>query len=392
MKVPLLDIHSQYLGIMDEIRSELDTVLSSHQYILGPAVREFEEAMQSYHSVKYAIGCASGTDALQLALMALGIGPGDEVITTPFTFFATASTIHRVGAKPVFVDICEDTFNIDTVKIADAITERTKAILPVHIFGQAANMDSIMLYAQKYGFKVIEDNAQGVGAKYKSVVNMSKSAEGNWVASLEEVKPTLKILGTIGDIGTLSFFPSKNLGGMGDGGMCLTNCDDLAGKLKQLRVHGENPKYYHKWVGLNSRLDSLQAAVLKVKLKYLDGWSEGRRRNAAIYQELLGDMKMVKLPVIDKKAESIYNQFTIACERRDELMTNLQENGIGCAIYYPLSLHLQECFAYLGGKPGDCPVSEKVSNSVLSLPIYAELTREQIEYVCQKIREFYKGK
>jgi dTDP-4-amino-4,6-dideoxygalactose transaminase len=392
MKVPLLDINAQYLDIMDEIRIEIDKVLTSHQYILGPAVREFEEAMQSYHGVKHAIGCASGTDALQLALMALGIGPGDEVITTPFTFFATASTIHRVGAKPVFVDICEDTFNIDTVKIADAITDKTKAILPVHIFGQAANMDSIMLYAHKYGLKVIEDNAQGVGAKYKSEVKMSKSPDSRWVADIEEPRPVTKTLGTIGDIGTLSFFPSKNLGGMGDGGMCLTNCDDLASKLKQLRVHGENPKYYHKWVGLNSRLDSLQAAVLKVKLKYLDGWSEGRRRNAAIYQELLGDMKKIKLPAIDPNAVSIYNQYTITCRlHRDELMAYLQENGIGCAIYYPLSLHLQECFAYLGGKLGDLPVSEKVSNSVLSLPIYAELTRPQIEYVCKKIREFYKG-
>jgi dTDP-4-amino-4,6-dideoxygalactose transaminase len=238
--------------------------------------------------------------------------------------------------------------------------------MPVHLFGQPAEMDKIMSLARRHNLKVIEDNAQGIGAKYD-----------------------VKYAGTIGDIGTLSFFPSKNLGAMGDGGMCLTNCDDLAAKLRQLRVHGENPKYYHKWVGLNSRLDSLQAAVLKVKLKYLEGWSEGRRQNALLYQELLSDVKEIRLPFVHEKATTIYNQFTLICERRDELLAFLQKNEIGCAIYYPLSLHLQECFAYLGGKAGDCPVSEEMSRKVLSIPIYGELEREQIEYVAQKIREFY---
>ena len=365
MKVPLLDLNAQYKDIMTQIRAELDKVLISHQYILGPAVKELEEDMQSFLKVKHAVGCASGTDALQLALMALGLTEGDEVITTPFTFFATASTIHRVGAKPVFVDIDEKTFNIDVNLIEKAITKKTKAIMPVHLFGQPADMDTIMQIAKKHHLKVIEDSAQGIGAKWDD-----------------------KFAGTISDIGTLSFFPSKNLGAMGDGGMCLTNCDDLAMKLRQLRVHGENPKYYHKWVGLNSRLDSLQAAVLKVKLKYLEKWSEGRRNNAKIYQEQLCGCDKVKLPYINEKAVTIYNQYTIVCDKRDDLMAHLQKNDIGCAIYYPLSLHLQECFAYLGGKEGDCPVSEKLSKQVLSLPIYGELTKEQIEFVAAKIKEF----
>ena len=367
MKVALLDLNAQYEKIMPEIKEEINKVLSSHQYILGPTVKDFENDIQEYLNVKHAIGCASGTDALQLALMALEIGEGDEVITTPFTFFATASTIHRVGAKAVFVDIDNKTFNIDVSKIEQAITPKTKAIMPVHLFGQPAEMDKIIEIAKKHNLKVIEDNAQGIGAAYDN-----------------------QYAGTIGDIGTLSFFPSKNLGAMGDGGMCLTNCDDLAAKLRQLRVHGENPKYYHKWVGLNSRLDSLQAAVLKVKLKHLESWSQGRRNNSKIYQELISDVKEVQLPFIHGKAKTIYNQFTIICENRNELMKYLQENNIGCAVYYPLSLHLQECFAYLGLKKGDLSVSEELSERVLSLPIYGELSREQIEFVCQKIIDFYK--
>jgi dTDP-4-amino-4,6-dideoxygalactose transaminase len=366
MKVPLLDLNAQYQDILPQIKVEIDKILSTHQYILGPAVKELEADMQSYLEASFAIGCASGTDALQLALMALGIGAGDEVITTPFTFFATASTIHRVGAKPVFVDIDRDTYNIDPNLICSAITPRTKAIMPVHIFGQPADMDSIMDIARKHNLRVIEDNAQGIGAQWSG-----------------------RHAGTIGDIGTLSFFPSKNLGAMGDGGMCLTNDEALADKMRQLRVHGENPKYFHKWVGLNSRLDSLQAAVLRVKLCSLNGWSAARRKNAEIYESLLSGVGQIKLPVIHEKALSIYNQYTIFCEKRDELMAHLQKNDIGCAIYYPLSLHLQECFAYLGGKAGDCPVSEKMSQSVLSIPIYSELSHEQIVYVAQKIKEFY---
>ncbi|MCL1827817.1 MAG: DegT/DnrJ/EryC1/StrS family aminotransferase [Candidatus Cloacimonetes bacterium] len=366
MKVPLLDLNAQYLPVMSEIKAELDKVFSTHQYILGTAVKEFEEDMQMYLQVKHAIGCASGTDALQLALMALGIAAGDEVITTPFTFFATASAIHRVGATPIFVDIDSRTYNLNPDLLEKAITPRTKAIMPVHLFGQPANMNSIAEIAAKHQLKIIEDNAQGIGAKYDGA-----------------------FAGTIGDIGTLSFFPSKNLGAMGDGGMVLTNDDELALRLKQLRVHGENPKYFHKWVGLNSRLDSLQAAALKIKLRQLDKWSAQRRENAKIYHELLTDLPEINLPYIDPKALTIYNQFTITCRDRDGLMAHLQKNDIGCAIYYPLSLHLQECFAHLGGKKGDFPVCEDLSQKVLSLPIYSELTREQIEYVCQKIKEYF---
>lgn len=366
MKVQLLDLNAQYEPIMEEIRVEMDKVIKNHQYILGPAVKEFEEQMQDYLQVKHAIGCANGTDALVLALKALEIGQGDEVITTPFTFFATASCIHRVGAKPVFVDIKADTFNIDPELIEKAITKNTKAIIPVHLFGQSAEVDRIIEIAKKHNLYVIEDNAQGIGCKYNG-----------------------QYAGTIADIGTLSFFPSKNLGCMGDGGMCLTQNDELAAKLRQLRVHGENPKYYHKWVGLNSRLDSLQAAVLKVKLRYLQGWSDARRKNAEIYYELLSDVKEIKLPVIHKNADSIYNQFTIIAEDRDGLMAELQKNEIGCAIYYPLPLHVQECFESVGQKEGDCPIAEELAKKVLSIPIYSELSKEQIEFVAQTIKNYY---
>jgi dTDP-4-amino-4,6-dideoxygalactose transaminase len=296
----------------------------------------------------------------------LGIGEGDEVITTPFTFFATAGAIHRCNAIPVFVDIDPDTYNINPKLIEAAITSKTKAIMPVHLFGQPAEMDKIMEIAKKHKLFVIEDNAQGIGSKF----------DGQMSA-------------TIGDIGTLSFFPSKNLGAMGDAGMCITNNDDLAAKLFQLRVHGENPKYIHKWVGLNSRLDTLQAAILSVKLDYLQGWSDARRHNAEYYFQHLADIPQVKLPYIHPKAYSIYNQFTIAVENREGLMKHLQENEIGNAIYYPLSLHLQECFSSLGYEEGDLPVSEAVTDKVVSIPIDAALTDEKKEFVVQTIRNFY---
>lgn len=367
MKVPLLDLHAQYEPIMGAIRKEMDKVFDSHWYILGPSVKEFEDKVQDYLSAKYAIGCASGTDALILALRALNIGEGDEVITTPFTFFATAGSIARVGATPVFVDILPDTFNINPELIEAKITAKTKAIMPVHLFGQSSDMDPIMEIAGKHNLRVIEDNAQGIGCKYNG-----------------------KAAGTIGDVGTLSFFPSKNLGTMGDGGMCLTNDQTIADNLKQLRVHGEKPKYIHKWVGLNSRLDSLHAAVLKVKIDSLESWSEARRANADYYYKNLEDVKGVKLPYISPKCTSIYNQFTLQAENRDELLKHLQANDIGCAVYYPLPLHLQECFAELGYKEGDMPVSEEMAKKVISIPIYSELTNVQQDYVIEKIKEFYK--
>jgi len=358
VKVPMLDLNAQYAPIMDDIRLEMDKVLATHAYKLGPQVKEFEEDMQKFCDVKHAVGCASGTDAIVLALLALEISEGDEVITTPFTFFATAGTIHRVGAKPIFIDVKPDTYNIDPDKIEAAITPNTKAIIAVHLFGQPAEMDRIMTIARKHNLKVIEDNAQGIGAKF----------EGNVAA-------------TIADIGTLSFFPSKNLGAMGDAGMCLTNDDNLAARLLQLRQHGENPQYYHKWVGLNSRLDTIQAAVLLVKLRSLAAWSEARRKNAAYYYENLKDLTQIKLPLIHEKAESIFNQYTIKAEKRDELLTFLRSRDIGCAVYYPLPLHLQECFSYLNHQKGDFPVTEQLAEEVISIPVFSEITKEQQDYV-----------
>lgn len=366
MKVPLLDLNAQYQPILNDIRAEIEKVFATHAYKLGPQVKEFEQNMQTFCNVKHAVGCASGTDALLLALLALNLKKEDEIITTPFTFFATAGSIYRVGAKPVFADVRPDTFNIDPDKIEAVITSKTKAIIAVHLFGQPAEMDKIMAIAQKYDLKVIEDNAQGVGAKFNG-----------------------QTAGTIGDIGTLSFFPSKNLGAMGDGGMCLTNDDDLSAKLFQLRQHGENPQYYHKWVGLNSRLDTIQAAVLLVKLRFLANWSEARRKNAEYYYKNMNDIPQIKLPYIHPKAESIFNQFTIIAEKRDELLHYLRSHDIGCAIYYPLALHLQECFSYLNHQKGDFPVTEQLTDSVISIPVFSEITKEQQNFVIKKIREFY---
>ncbi len=367
MNVPLLDLNAQYEPLLNDIRKGMEEVFASHKYILGPQVKELEEKIANYCEAKFAVGCASGTDALVLALKALEIGKDDEVITTPFTFFATAGSIDRVGAKPVFVDIDAETFNIDTDKIEAAITDKTRAIMVVHLFGQPAEMDKITAIAQKNILSIIEDNAQGIGARFDN-----------------------KVAGTIGDIGTLSFFPSKNLGAMGDGGMCLSNNEELAAKLRQLRVHGENPKYFHKWVGLNSRLDTLQAAVLLAKLPHLENWSEARRRNAEYYYENMNDIPQVKLPIIHKKAKTIYNQFTLIAENRDELLNHLREKNIGCAVYYPRPLHLQECFSYLNYKEGDLPVSEEISKKVISIPVFSEITNKQQDYVIETIREFYR--
>jgi dTDP-4-amino-4,6-dideoxygalactose transaminase len=366
MKVPLLDLHAQYEPCLPKIKIAIDEVLQNHHYIMGPQVKAFEEKMADYLGIKHAIGCANGTDALVLAIKALGIGYEDEVITTPFTFFATASSIWRNHAKPVFVDIDPQTFNLNPALIEAAITPKTKAIMPVHLFGQPCDMDAIMAIAKKHNLYVIEDNAQGIGSKWDGKTTCS-----------------------IGDIGTLSFFPSKNLGAMGDAGMCLTNSDDFAAKLKQLRVHGENPKYYHKWVGLNSRLDTMQAAILSIKLDYLAGWSAARRKNAEYFYQHLADVPQIKLPYIHPKAETIYNQFTIVAENRAELMKYLSEHDIGNAIYYPLPLHLQECFASLGGKIGDCPVSEALAEKVVSIPVYSELSTAQLDYVIATIKKFY---
>ena len=343
----------------------IQAVMESQYFINGPAVKELEQQIAAYSDCKAAVGVSSGTDALLCSLMTLGIGAGDEVITTPYTFFATAGSISRLGAKPVFVDIEPETFNIDAGGIEAAVTKRTKAIMPVHLFGQLADMDPIMAVAEKHNLYVIEDGAQAIGATYRG-----------------------KKCGSIGTVGCFSFFPSKNLGGMGDGGMITTQDVELTDRLTQCRNHGSKPKYYHKWVGGNFRLDTLQAAGLIVKLKYLEAWSEKRRANAARYNELFADFEQVTTPVVRDYNVSIYNQYVIRVPRRDELQAFLNDGGIGTAIYYPLSLHEQECFKDLGYKRGDFPVSEKAADETVAIPIYPELTDDQLCCVATKIKEF----
>jgi dTDP-4-amino-4,6-dideoxygalactose transaminase len=370
MKVPLLDLKEQNLALRPEIEAALGRVLDSNGFILGAEVAALEKELAEYCDVKYAIGCASGSDALLLALMALDIGPGDEVITTPYSFFATVSSITRLGAKPVFVDIDPKTYNFDVSQIEEKITSKTKAIEPVHLYGQSVDMRALTEISQKHGIPIVEDAAQAIGA----------DDDGRRV-------------GSIGEIGCFSFYPSKNLGGMGDGGFLTTNNDALADKLLALRVHGSHEKYHHEWIGLNSRLDGFQGAVLRVKLPRLDSWTERRRENAAVYRRLFTDAGLTEeviLPYERENVRHIYNQFVVrAPGRRNELKEFLTEWGIGTDIYYPISLHLQQCFAYLGHQPGDLPESEKASLETLALPIFPELKTEQLEYVVDKIGEFY---
>jgi len=388
MKVPLLDLKAQYSKIKEEIKSAIEEVLESQRFILGPKVEELEKKIAEYSGVKYAVGVSSGTDALLVSLMALNIKPGDEVITTPFTFFSTAGVIVRLNAVPVFVDIDPITYNIDPNKLKDLIKLKTqnskfkiKCIIPVHLFGQCADMKPILEIAEKYNIHVVEDAAQSIGAEYP-------------YSNL-----TVKKAGSMGDAGIFSFFPSKNLGGYGDGGMVVTNNENLYRKIKMLRVHGAEPKYYHKIVGGNFRLDALQAAILNVKLRYLDEWSRKRRKNAEYYNKRFKELGLVEkgyvkvpVPVYKGKCNNyhIFNQYTIQVKGRNKLREFLKENGIGTEIYYPIPLHLQECFKSLGYRKGDLPVSEEASETVLSIPIYPELTNEQKEYVIRKIEEFYK--
>jgi dTDP-4-amino-4,6-dideoxygalactose transaminase len=366
MKVPLLDLKAQYASLREEMTPALNAVIESQHFINGPEVKELEERVAEYCDAEAAVGVSSGTDALIVALMALGIGPRDEVITTPYTFFATAGSIWRVGAKPVFVDIEPDSFNIDPNRIEAAITERTRALMPVHLFGQTAEMDAIAEIASRHDLPVIEDAAQAIGARYRG-----RSA------------------GSMGMIGCFSFFPSKNLGGFGDGGMVTTQDPKLGQRLLQCRNHGSSPKYYHAWVGGNFRLDTLQAAALLVKLRHLDAWHAARRGNAARYNELLAGVEGVVTPVVAAHNESIYNQYVIRVpERRDACQKFLTEQEIGTAIYYPLSLHEQECFGELGHRRGDFPESERAADETLALPIHPELTDEQIRFVTGQIEHF----
>jgi dTDP-4-amino-4,6-dideoxygalactose transaminase len=363
MKVPLLDLKAQYHSIKAEIGAAIDAVLESQHFILGPTVEECERRIADYSACKFGVGVTSGTDALLLALMAEGIGPGDEVITTPFTFFATAGSIARVGAKPVFVDICPKSYNIAASKVEKHVTKNTKAIIPVHLFGQCAEMDPILEIAQRHGLVVIEDAAQAIGAEYKG-----------------------RRAGSMGHYGCFSFFPSKNLGGGGDGGMVVTQDPERAEKLKIFRVHGSKPKYYHKVIGGNFRLDALQAAIVSAKLPHLDAWTAGRQANAQRYRRLfqeagLVEQGLVALPTEVAERRHIYNQFVVRVPRRDELRKHLTDQGIGTEIYYPVPLHVQECFRYLGYGEGDCPESEAAARDTVALPIYPELTDEQIRYV-----------
>ena len=359
-KVPLLDLRAQYQTIRDEILPVMERVAESQQFILGDEVRAFEAEMAAYCGTKFAVGCASGSDALRLALMAYGIGPGDAVLTVPYTFFATASAIHLAGATPLFIDVDERTFNIDVQQLKAVLQQHpnVKAILPVHLFGGCADMDPICAIAADRGIPVIEDAAQSVGSEYKN-----------------------RRAGSMGAIGCFSFFPSKNLGAFGDGGLCTTNDPAIAHSLQALRVHGSTVKYFHDSVGLNSRLDALQAAVLRIKLRRLDSWSEARGRNADLYRRLLAGAAVVCPDAPDYQTRHIYNQFVVRMNRRDEVKAFLAERGVGTEIYYPLPLHLQKCFSYLGYREGDFPVSEALARETLALPIYPELSPDDIEYV-----------
>ena len=376
MNVPLLDLKAQYARIKKDIVPVVNEVMDSQYFILGPKVEEFERNAAAYSKAGWAVGVSSGTDALLVSLMALDIKPGDEVITTAFTFFSTAGTISRLCARPVFVDIDPVTFNIDPRKIERAVTRKTRAIIPVHLFGQCADMDPILEIARKHKLAVIEDAAQSIGAEYKG-----------------------RRAGAMGELGIFSFFPSKNLGGFGDAGMVVTNDRALAEKVKVLRMHGEHVRYYHRAVGGNFRIDALQAAVLNAKLPHLDGWSAGRRENAAYYDRRFQEMGLTERGVVTTPAavyasggdrnHHIYNQYTLRVKDRDGLMKHLKDQGVGAAIYYPLPLHLQECFKDLGYRTGDLPVTEQAAAEVLSIPIYPELTARQKDYVIETIKSYY---
>ena len=368
MAVPLLDLRAQHATIRDAVVGAMMDVVDQQAFILGDPVARLECDVAGLSHAKYAVGCANGTDALLLALRAVDVGRDDEVVTTPFTFFATAGTIHNVGARPVFVDIDPATFNVSPAAVAAAVTPRTRAVIPVDLFGQMAPVEQVAAAAP--GLPVIEDAAQSIGA--------SRAIDGE-----------RRMAGEAATVGTFSFFPSKNLGGYGDGGMLVTQDEAVFDRLMKLRTHGSRRTYYHEIVGYNSRLDALQAAVLRAKLPHLEAWSAGRRRNAAYYDAALAEVAEVRTPYIDPANTSIYNQYTIRAERRDALQEFLKARGIGTAVYYPLPLHLQPCFAYLGYQAGSCPEAERAAGEVLSLPIYPELTTAQLDEVVAGVRAFY---
>lgn len=371
MKVPCFDLRQQYSELREFLLPALDELMATGHFILGENVGLLEEEIACLTKTKYAVGVANGSDALNLALMACGAGPGDEVIVPAFTFFATAGSVARAGATPVFVDVNPDTFNIDVDKVEAAISPRTKAIIPVHLYGQAADMPRLLKLAREYGLKVIEDAAQAIGATY----------DGKPVCSE-------------GDLGCLSFFPTKNLGAFGDAGMVLTNDQELAEKIRVLRVHGSRPKYYHHVLGYNSRLDELQALILRIKLKRLDEWTKKRQALADNYTRLLIEAGLsgeTRPPLVARGNVHVYHQYTVRSKRRDELQKNMANAGVGTAVYYPLPLHLQPVFKKLGYNAGDLPVSEALSRQALSLPMFPELTLGEQHYAVQAMSDFFNG-
>lgn len=387
LSVPLLDLKLQYEALKPGLERALLQVAASQMFILGPAVKSLESRLAEYTQCKSAIGVSSGTDALLLALMALGIGPGDEVLTSPYSFFATAGTIARAGARPVFLDIDPVSYNLSPARVAQFLEKRcrrngaevidqatggrVRAIMPVHLYGQAAEMDDLMALAREYGLRVIEDAAQALGTEYKG-----------------------RRVGSFGDVGCFSFFPSKNLGAFGDAGLCTANDPDLAERLRIMRVHGGKPKYYHKVIGGNFRIDEIQAAVLEVKLGHLEAWHAGRQRNAGFYDRAFakaGIGERVKTPVALPGHRHIYNQYVLRVPQRDALRAYLADCGIGTEIYYPVSLHMQECFAYLGYRPEDCPESARAAGETLAVPIYPELTETQLQHVVDSVARFVRA-
>jgi dTDP-4-amino-4,6-dideoxygalactose transaminase len=369
MNVPLLDLQAQYASLRDEVRPAIERVLESQRFVLGDEVRRLENSVAEYCGAKYAVGCASGSDSLLLALMALDVKAGDEIVTTPFSFFATGSCIARLGARPVFVDIDPATYNIDVSQVADVITSRTKAIIPVHIYGQCAEMDPLLRLGERHGIPIVEDAAQAIGA-----TDHGRGA------------------GSMGAIGCFSFYPTKNLGGAGDGGIITTNDEQLEQRLKRLRAHGGITEYMHNEVGINSRLDELQAAVLNVKLPHLDKWSNERAERAAVYTQLLKEADLsfeITTPFVRPDCRHIFHQYVIRVPRyRDAIMEHLKERGVGTKVYYPVPLHLQECFSYLGYKEGAFPAAERAAAETFALPAYPELSEAQQAYVVDSIRSF----
>lgn len=368
MKVPMLDLTEQFQNLKGDIMPALEEVMSSAQFILGKNVKKLESDVAEYSHASHGIGVANGSDALHISLLGCGVEQGDEVICPAFTFFATAGAIARIGAKPVFVDIDEKTYNIDPKKVKEAVTDKTKAIIPVHLYGQMAEMDALKEIADEHNLAIVEDAAQAIGSEYKG-----------------------KKVGELGTTATYSFFPTKNLGAYGDAGMIITSDEEIAEKMRVIRVHGSKPKYYHHVLGYNSRLDELQAAILNVKFAHLNDWSKQRRENASVYTELLqkklGDH--VVTPYVEEHNYHIFHQYTIRVSKRDELQSFLKEHGVASMVYYPKALHLQPVFSELGYNEGDLPVTEKACDEVISLPMFPELTREQQEYVVEKIQEFY---